>query len=1111
MLNINKKQKSETKLKLEKKRKKLGKPIRLTHTFAKAKNSAVFRTARKSLKAVPYMGTGLVFGDSELIRLITKFDLAKIATNNIDGLLHIKDAASYIINNPKEVTNELFGEGLIAGIRETAVTLHDNISLTGHVIDPSHKAKAWIADSLGAHKVSYIDENGESKLSIEKQEYIYSYVPYGPDSEARARLFVYRPAEGLTDQTDANGEKIREFLRVPVAEFDIQNDRVTYEVEYNSDGTKTIHSYNDENPQYQHLQENFLKNKIINTNEIFARFGMPETKVGNYFGQKTATDVLKSIKIGKRISSQTYGKGETYTVIDWDNSQDDKLVFAEIYEQMNTKTSARSQSAGIVMKNITKGTEYNSVSYEDLKELGININGDKNDLNVRTRILKDISKKLHYIRATQSFQIIQPYQETTQTNFQYYRQTVNYIKNTEDERSDFFSKHPLFGQRDNTYISEIIDYNINEKSFFDKDGNIILSVTFDNPSQYNHYQYIPNNIFIPTNTDGINMQFAPTGEFLGFQSDEHTANLEKLKRLLAEKELLQNFDYLKKTLGVKTLPEIRNKLNQLSKTEDVSAWVEIVNSIEHYDLKNFDAQVIDVELEKFTAKNEQFEKQFTELKKKHIQRNKDGNIRISTKYHPLIIGKEIVVTNENNKKEKIIKINQLTGYPLTFETSEYKSHRDFPIEETDTQEFYSYMGREGNFDYYRINYNGTPNTQNYGGYVKEDAVTGICHTFNRHGNCIYIDVPNGDINTDENWAYNSNSDRYKRIYEMIIESDKGGVFSNNDVLEMAKKHKETNIPFDYFSKLAKYEHMLKEPLRISGIKNQYIRLNTYTAELIKKELITDTYIDNQLKCLSELETILNGIPKQTAAIKTQKEALKKQRNILKEMYQKPIDEKTQDIIKQVLLFDNQAKHCLYIPSHATQIDTNQYISKNDNYTKNSVITKCYNQKNPAQTVYRINSNKGEFAGLIIEDKKTTICQIYDNNGYLIEVDKPLDTSSDETNWYSLNDLNNPRLCDMIDIVAKRMSLYQYAYGINKNCPTYENRLTKQIRFDKFKERKKLEMTIAETDFSPFFDDSYSYTDNLINETLVKNAQKFDTDSRDIKNKNSSISNKNQSR
>ena len=100
---------------------------------------------------------------------------------------------------------------------------------------------------------------------------------------------------------------------------------------------------------------------------------------------------------------------------------------------------------------------------------------------------------------------------------------------------------------------------------------------------------------------------------------------------------------------------------------------------------------------------------------------------------------------------------------------------------------------------------------------------------------------------------------------------------------------------------------------------------------------------------------------------------------------------------------------------------------------------------------------------------------------------------------------------MIDIVAKRMSLYQYAYGINKNCPTYENRLTKQIRFDKFEERKKLEMTIAETDFSPFFDDSYSYTDNLINETLVKNAQKFDTDSMDIKNKNSSISNKNQSR
>ena len=867
------------------------------------------------------------------------------------------------------------------------------------------------------------------------------------------RLIVYRPAEGLTNNLDANGNKIRELSKVAVAEFDVENGYVTREYERHEDGTITTHTYDKSNPTYTgHIASGYSTklDEYPETNEIFARYGIPETKYGALAGQETATDVLNKIKIGKRISSKSSNKGHAMTIIDWENSQDDKIVFADRYEGTDTYTYYHQQSTDTTIRDETTICQsVHSIPYQEMAKLGIDVSGDKKDPKVRERILKGLTEKLKNIKELPNCETIKPYEENTVQKY-HYAKKMPYSEHT-DGYARFYKNHPLFGQRDGVYVNKTIDYETNTVNHFDAKGNLVMAATYDTPNEDNHYQSGINNIFIPTDTKDVHMQFTPMGEFLGFQSDECTANWEKINRLTDEKALLADFNHLKDTLGVKTLPEIRQKLNDLSQSEDVSAWMEIVDVLEKCDIKTFDAQKIEAELKKCTVKNEQFEKQFAELEKQHIKRDKDGNIRISTKLHPMITGKEITETDEDGQEYKVIKVSGLTGITenMTDFTFVPKTHKDFPPTAASKNEFFTKTQQNGDFNYYRVNYNGSPETQNYGGYVEENQSTGICHVFDQNGKCVYIDVPTADAKDDANWASNPNSDKYQRIHGMVVESERGGIYSDEDILEIAEKQQKTGVPFEYGFKLAEYEKVLKKPFENPNHKGYYDRYDVLHAGSYEqtKGATTNAYITEQEKYLSELEDILNKQPQQTPTIQAEKKALAKQREILTRMRQKPENDRIAEAREQAILFDTQVKRTsVPLPKHVAKININDYISnKDDDLTQ--PISLCHQQKNPDKTVYRFNAMNQQCTGIMIEDKKTGVCKIYDNNGCLMDIDKPLNNSEEEQiNPYAYT--RSLRYRDIVKKVNTRMALYNYISNPEHPCPelcTNEERDTYQSR------------------------------------------------------------------
>ena len=1043
------------------------------------------RAAQKAIrgggKYLGPIGTALAIGDTQLIRSITKLDAEAFVDSFVDGIRYFPEAAAFICENPAEAANEILYEGLLVGAGESAIMIYENIDPTGYVYDHKRNQMAWIADSQGGHKVTYTDNDGNPKTTFEKQEYLYSFVP-SKKEPMTGQLIVYRPAEGLTEERDRNNNKKRELLRVPVAQFDIKNGRVTQEFERSEDGTVTIHTYDDSNPTYQWLNQgsNYTDHltEKVETNEIFARYGIPETKYGALVGQETATDILNKIKIGKRVSSKINNKGKSFTIVDWEKSQGDTLEFTSLYERITSENFYIPNSKDMNVRETTlQGIESFSITYKQLAELGIDISGDKTDPKVRERIVKDMSAKTEEVEA--KAKSIIPYEETENTKYQYVSQT-SHIEPTTGHAS-FFKEHPLFGQRNSVYTDRVIDYDSNTIKQYDKKGNLITTITYDNPSEENNYQYTPNNVFIPTDEDGIEMQFAPTGEFLGFYSEKQSINKDKITKLELLEEFVGNYNTLKEGLGVTSLAEMRKKLST-DEYQNGNEWISYIDEALNQmnssynemsaeektkhekeietQLATSDSKQIGKLLSKYYEQDKQFEKQFSELEKKLFKPDKNGNISFSTKYHPQIKGKEITETDENGDTHKVVKLDSIPNFFQTDNPEKIpnmvdvtfapKNHKDFPPTAASKNEFFTKIKQDGGFDYYRINYNGTPETQNYGGYVQEDPLTKVCQVFDQNGKCVYIDVPTADAKDDANWASNPNSDKYQRIHGMVVESERGGIYSDEDILEIAEKQQKTSIPFEYGFKLAEYEKVLKKPFEDPNHKGYYDRYDVLHAGSYERTqgATTNAYITEQEKYLSELEDILNKQPQQTPTIQAEKKALAKQREILTRMRQKPENDRIAEAREQAILFDTQVKRTsVPLPKHVAKININDYISnKDDDLTQ--PISLCHQQKNPDKTVYRFNAMNQQCTGIMIEDKKTGVCKIYDNNGCLMDIDKPLNNSEEE----QINPYDNTRSLRYRDIVKKvntRVALYNYISNPEHPCPelcaneerdTYQSRL-----------------------------------------------------------------------
>ena len=1023
------------------------------------------RTARHALHNVKKFGgaatIALGIGDTQLIRSITKGDIPGIAESFVDAVRYLPEAASYVWNNPKDAANELFWEGLAVSVGESIFTLNENIDSDGYVYDLKRKKDAWIADSLGGFEVSYVDENGSPKVSFEEQEYIYSFAPHS-DNLKSGRLIVYRPAEGLTEKRDENGEKIREILRVPVAEFEIVDGRVIEEIEYQGNDSRLVHTYDDSELIYPWLDKSCLTrfDNYQYTNEIFARYGMPETKWGKLYGAETATDILNSIQIGKRVSTtETWPKTNHAIIVDWDSSQDDQIIYTECAETTKTTNFYRPHlSDEVIREEITTNQATYSISYSELAKQGINVSGDKNDPQVRDRIKKELSEKIDLVRNLDSCRTIEPTHENT---IQQYSYVVNSNKLEYGEGyNEFFRQHPLFGGRYGVYAKVEIDYSNNIVYNYDKQGNVLAKACYDMPNKSNGYRYALNNTFIPTDTKGIQMQFSASGKFLGFCSDEAIGNFAKLMRLQDEKALLSDFNLLKSEFGITTLPEIRREVEKLSETEDVSEWLAIVDLMERCDLESFNEEEIDKQIERCLAKNEEYEKQFEKLRGVYLKEDGNGNITISTKLHPSIQCHKIVETDENGEEYEIINLkepNFVSGY-IELDSSNNFSHTDFPATAESKNEFFTKSKQEEIYNFYRINYNGTAETQNYGGYVREDTLTGICHVYNRMGECVYVDVPKSDVKDDENWVSNPNSDKYKRIQNMVIESDRGCVYSDKDLFSDIENLRSAGLSYAYYAKLQEYGKMVKKPFM-----RQHNKWVDFNVELSFKHWVSKTPTDDslreQIKCLSELEKMLSNVPEKTLKIKEEKEALAEQREILTRMLKTNKPERVSDMFALARSVYKQEKRLLSNERCIANINVNDYLSKKDKHITQT-ISICHHQKNQNQTVYRINSKEKKCLGIIIKDKKTGVCQIYDDGGNLMIVDRPLNDSWDEDLSPAVQ---NARYCDIIDQVNKRLDLYRYAYDPNQPSPELcanEDRYAYQQRLTKHEEYLQMQENLA---------------------------------------------------
>ena len=1004
------------------------------------------RAINTALKGAGPAAIFLSLADTQCIRSVTKGDIPTIVGNIVDAVQYLPEFTSYVYNNPTEFVNEAFGEGLVIGIGESLIILDENASPNGYING------SWIADSEGGHIVSFVDENGNPKTTVEKQEYIYQYIP-NSDNQNLGRLIVYRPSEGLTDQVDENNERIREILRVPVAEFNIVNGRVTQEIERQNDGTILRHNYDDSNPTYTCLDPSRWTthwDKYTPTNEIFARYGMPEIKTGfsgnntlidvvNNQLVRTATDVLNTIKIGKRVSTEVvYPQMMSSVIVNWDESQDFQIVFTDRHETTYTTSSYRPQSLDeIVCNKTTVVQSSHCISYRELQRMGIDISGDKNDPEVRDRITKDLAEKMLLIKNSPYCETITPPEQNTTQQYRYIQNTP-YTEYTTGY-ANFFKNHPLFGQREGIYINKVIDYDSNVINYFDSKGNLLMVATYDTPNEYNHYQYAANNVFIPTDTEGVRLQFSPSGNFLGFSSGELMAQSIAIKELEIKQALLQDFIQLKKYFQYITgsdrepsLSEIKAELEKLP--DDNSDFLNVITMIEGTHFKTCNIHELNEQLkqidEELNPLLESYNKQIDELEKQYIQRDNEGNITISTKLHPNIQCQEIIETDEYGVEQKIIKANGFTN--LTMNMMDYvfvqKNHNNFPVTEDSKNEFFTKSIQEDNFNYYRINYNGTPETQNYGGYVQEDTTTGICYVFNHKGNCIHIDIPNREVKDDENWATNPESDKYQRIQEIIIESARGGISSNAELLNRIDEHHRKGFPKEYENLLSEYKNFVQKPFEFPDTPGKYADYNYYLPEQceITKGVMTAEYIAKQNEYLTKMEDMLNGVENPSPEIEAEKQALSQQRHILQEMQNKPENERITYVIEQARLTDRQIQRVgTSIPKNVSTININNYISESDK-NLSEPISVCANQNNPSQIVYRVNNANNRCTGLIIEDKKTGVCQVYDCQGLLIEVDRPMNTAIEEDDWYrTYLGSCTKRYKDMYDMVCNRYKYYQY--------------------------------------------------------------------------------------
>ncbi len=1006
------------------------------------------RAINTALKGAGPAAVFLSLADTQFIRSVTKGDIPTIVGNIVDAVQYLPEFTSYVYNNPTEFVNEAFGEGLVTGIGESLITLEENASSDGYING------SWIADSEGGHIVSFVDENGNPKTTVEKQEYIYRYIP-NSDNPNLGQLIVYRPSEGLTDRVDENNERIREILRVPVAEFNIVNGRVTQEIERQNDGTILIHNYDDSNPTYTCLDPSrWTKewDKYTPTNEIFARYGMPEEKTG-FSGSKTfigvvnnqlvstATDVLNTIKIGKRVSTENfYPQMMSSVIVNWDESQDFQIVFTDRHETTDTTTYYRPQSLDeIDCDETTVVQSSHCISYRELQRMGIDVSGDKNDPEVRDRITKDLAEKMLLIKDSPYCTTITPPEQNTTQQYRLIKNTP-YIEQT-NGYANFFKNHPLFGQREGIYINKEIDYDSNVINYFNSKGNLLMVATYDTPNEDNHYQYAANNVFIPTDTEDVQLQFSPSGNFLGFSSGELMAQLIAIKELEIDQALLQKFIQLKNKFKYLTgsdrepsLSEIKAELEKLP--DDNSDFLTVIRMIEGTHLETCNIHELNEQLkqidEELNPLLESYNNQIDELEKQYIQRNNEGNITISTKLHPNIQCQEIIETDEYGVEQKIIKANGFTN--LTMNMMDYvfvqKNHNNFPVTEDSKNEFFSKSQQENGYNYYRINYNGTPETQNYGGYVQEDTTTGICYVFNQNGKCVYIDIPSAGAKDEENWASNPNSDKYQRIQEIIIESGRGGISSNAELLNRIDEYHRKGFPKEYENLLSEYKNFVQKPFEFPDTPGKYADYNSYLPEQceITKGVMTAEYIAKQNEYLTKMEDMLNGIENPSPEIEAEKQALSQQRHILQEMQNKPENERITYVVEQARLTDRQVQRVgTSIPKNVSTININNYISESDK-NLSEPISVCANQNNPSQTVYRVNNANNRCTGLIIEDKTTGTCHIYDCQGLLIEVDRPMNNSVQEDDWYHTRNITSytHRYKEMYDLVCHRYKYYQYS-------------------------------------------------------------------------------------